>query len=140
MAFRARRQGIFSNDSEIHLWRGNRLLTEQRNNDRIRRTQLHVSRCIRDDYSVSSHIAPICYYCRVVFRAFAWDNNDMIELHSENGFITVQNGSRNVALTTVMSNGWYSNWACLIFRVHDNRGRRRKRQRDSSVQKKYRTT
>lgn len=39
------------------------------------------------------------------FSAFAWDNNNMSELHSEYGYITVENGTRNVSMNTIMSNG-----------------------------------
>uniref|UniRef100_A0A914RNI4 THAP4-like heme-binding beta-barrel domain-containing protein n=1 Tax=Parascaris equorum TaxID=6256 RepID=A0A914RNI4_PAREQ len=39
------------------------------------------------------------------YTAFAWDNNDMNELHSEYGYITVENGTRNVSMNTIMSNG-----------------------------------
>ncbi|TKR81485.1 hypothetical protein L596_015348 [Steinernema carpocapsae] len=40
------------------------------------------------------------------YTAFAWDVNDMVELHQENGFITMKNGSNVVSMTTVMSNGF----------------------------------
>ncbi|KAK0406449.1 hypothetical protein QR680_018578 [Steinernema hermaphroditum] len=40
------------------------------------------------------------------YTAFAWDVNDMVELHQENGFITVKNGTNVVSMTTVMSNGF----------------------------------
>uniref|UniRef100_A0A1I7XZF0 ShKT domain-containing protein n=1 Tax=Steinernema glaseri TaxID=37863 RepID=A0A1I7XZF0_9BILA len=40
------------------------------------------------------------------YTAFAWDVNDMVELHQENGFITVKNGTNLVSMTTVMSNGF----------------------------------
>ncbi|KAH7728581.1 Protein C28H8.5 b [Aphelenchoides avenae] len=39
------------------------------------------------------------------YTAFAWDNSDLKELHSENGFITGQSNTSHVALHTVMSNG-----------------------------------
>uniref|UniRef100_A0AC34FTV5 THAP4-like heme-binding beta-barrel domain-containing protein n=1 Tax=Panagrolaimus sp. ES5 TaxID=591445 RepID=A0AC34FTV5_9BILA len=38
--------------------------------------------------------------------AFAWGINDRDELHSENGYLTVREGTNEVALTTVMSNGF----------------------------------
>lgn len=37
--------------------------------------------------------------------AFAWGINEHNELHSENGYITMREGSTRVALTTVMNNG-----------------------------------
>lgn len=41
-----------------------------------------------------------------VYSAFAWDNSDLTELHSENGYIAGEKNSSMVALTTVMSNGF----------------------------------
>ncbi|TMS33899.1 hypothetical protein L596_001587 [Steinernema carpocapsae] len=40
------------------------------------------------------------------YTAFAWGINDKDELHSEYGYITVQPGTNNVAMTTVMNNGF----------------------------------
>jgi hypothetical protein len=40
------------------------------------------------------------------YTAFAWGINDRDELHSENGYLTVREGTNEVALTTVMSNGF----------------------------------
>jgi hypothetical protein len=40
------------------------------------------------------------------YTAFAWSVNDNEELHSENGYITVREGTRQAALTTVMNNGF----------------------------------
>jgi len=41
------------------------------------------------------------------YTAFAWDNSDLTELHSENGFLAgVEGNSSKVALNTVMSNGF----------------------------------
>ncbi|KAK0393304.1 hypothetical protein QR680_000143 [Steinernema hermaphroditum] len=40
------------------------------------------------------------------YTAFAWGINDKDELHSEYGYITVQPGTHNVAMTTVMNNGF----------------------------------
>uniref|UniRef100_A0AC34FB19 ShKT domain-containing protein n=1 Tax=Panagrolaimus sp. ES5 TaxID=591445 RepID=A0AC34FB19_9BILA len=40
------------------------------------------------------------------YTAFAWDNSDLVELHSENGFIAGERNSSRVALNTVMSNGF----------------------------------
>lgn len=39
------------------------------------------------------------------FRAFAWDNSDLKELHSENGFIVGEANSSLVAMNLVMNNG-----------------------------------
>uniref|UniRef100_A0AC34Q7A9 THAP4-like heme-binding beta-barrel domain-containing protein n=1 Tax=Panagrolaimus sp. JU765 TaxID=591449 RepID=A0AC34Q7A9_9BILA len=38
--------------------------------------------------------------------AFAWDNSDLVELHSEHGFISGSSNSSLVAMNTVMSNGF----------------------------------
>lgn len=41
------------------------------------------------------------------FRAFAWGHNEgQQELHSENGYLTLKEGSSRAALTTVMNNGF----------------------------------
>ncbi|CAD5208902.1 unnamed protein product [Bursaphelenchus xylophilus] len=40
------------------------------------------------------------------YTAFAWDNGDLTELHSENGYITGHPNNSIVAMTTVMSNGF----------------------------------
>uniref|UniRef100_A0A914WAZ9 THAP4-like heme-binding beta-barrel domain-containing protein n=1 Tax=Plectus sambesii TaxID=2011161 RepID=A0A914WAZ9_9BILA len=40
------------------------------------------------------------------YTAFAWGINEKNELHSEYGFVTVRPGSRDVALNTVMNNGF----------------------------------
>lgn len=40
------------------------------------------------------------------YTAFAWDMNNHDELHSEYGFIALKPGTREVALTTVMDNGF----------------------------------
>uniref|UniRef100_A0AC35U8N8 ShKT domain-containing protein n=1 Tax=Rhabditophanes sp. KR3021 TaxID=114890 RepID=A0AC35U8N8_9BILA len=40
------------------------------------------------------------------YTAFAWDAYDKDELHTENGYVTANNNGTNVALTTVMSNGF----------------------------------
>uniref|UniRef100_A0A7E4VXW6 ShKT domain-containing protein n=1 Tax=Panagrellus redivivus TaxID=6233 RepID=A0A7E4VXW6_PANRE len=40
------------------------------------------------------------------YTAFAWGINDHDELHSETGYITVREGTNEVAMTTVMNNGF----------------------------------
>uniref|UniRef100_A0A7E4W442 THAP4_heme-bd domain-containing protein n=1 Tax=Panagrellus redivivus TaxID=6233 RepID=A0A7E4W442_PANRE len=40
------------------------------------------------------------------YTAFAWDNSDLVELHSENGFISGAQNSSLVSLNTVMNNGF----------------------------------
>ncbi|KAI6242403.1 hypothetical protein M3Y99_00225700 [Aphelenchoides fujianensis] len=40
------------------------------------------------------------------YTAFAWDNSDLTELHSESGFIAGDKNSTLVSMTTVMSNGF----------------------------------
>ncbi|KAI6204270.1 hypothetical protein M3Y94_00653400 [Aphelenchoides besseyi] len=40
------------------------------------------------------------------YTAFAWDNNNLGELHSEYGYIAGQKNTSLVSLTTVMSNGF----------------------------------
>ncbi|CAD6199174.1 unnamed protein product [Caenorhabditis auriculariae] len=40
------------------------------------------------------------------YTAFAWSINDRDELHSESGYISVKPNTKEVALTTVMSNGF----------------------------------
>ncbi|KAH7729783.1 Protein C15F1.1 [Aphelenchoides avenae] len=40
------------------------------------------------------------------YTAFAWSVNDNEELHSENGYLTIRDGSKQAALTTVMNNGF----------------------------------
>uniref|UniRef100_A0A0R3S6Z1 DUF1794 domain-containing protein n=1 Tax=Elaeophora elaphi TaxID=1147741 RepID=A0A0R3S6Z1_9BILA len=40
------------------------------------------------------------------YTAFAWDMNNREELHSEYGFITMKPNSKEVALSTVMNNGF----------------------------------
>lgn len=68
----------------------------------------------------------------VLFSAFAWSVNDNEELHSENGYLTIRDGSKQAALTTVMNNGSHSLRHALNFllsRSHDccrlrDRGRR----------------
>uniref|UniRef100_A0A0N5CP13 ShKT domain-containing protein n=1 Tax=Thelazia callipaeda TaxID=103827 RepID=A0A0N5CP13_THECL len=44
----------------------------------------------------------------ISYKAFAWDNSKMKELHSEYGFLSVvnNNGSEAISLNTVMSNGF----------------------------------
>ncbi|KAI6180311.1 hypothetical protein M3Y98_00706400 [Aphelenchoides besseyi] len=50
---------------------------------------------------VSNTIVP-----QLNYTAFAWDNNNLGELHSEYGYIAGQQNTSLVALTTVMSNGF----------------------------------
>ncbi|VBB33356.1 unnamed protein product [Acanthocheilonema viteae] len=40
------------------------------------------------------------------YTAFAWDMNNREELHSEYGFITIKPNTKEVALSTVMNNGF----------------------------------
>ncbi|VDN52056.1 unnamed protein product [Dracunculus medinensis] len=40
------------------------------------------------------------------YISYAWSNSDGSEMHSEYGFITVENGTRNLVMNTVMSNGF----------------------------------
>ncbi|CAI4233413.1 unnamed protein product [Auanema sp. JU1783] len=40
------------------------------------------------------------------YTAFAWSINDKDELHSENGYLSVKPNTREVALSTVMNNGF----------------------------------
>lgn len=53
----------------------------------------------------------------VRFSAFAWSVNDNEELHSENGYLTIRDGSKQAALTTVMNNGSFFNTFLTTLRV-----------------------
>ncbi|KAL3069697.1 hypothetical protein niasHS_015931 [Heterodera schachtii] len=54
------------------------------------------------DFSVSTHLKQSV----LNYSAFAWDNSDLTELHSEHGFLLGWPNSSAVALNTVMSNGF----------------------------------